>query len=73
MITGGLAAIIYGEPRLTNDVDIVMRLEPEAAELLIEAFPAPAGRREPLDRTHRVCHPPETAVLSHGIIRPTPQ
>jgi hypothetical protein len=25
MVTGGVAAIAYGEPRLTNDVDIVLR------------------------------------------------
>jgi len=31
MITGGLAAILYGEPRLTNDVDIVLRLDPDRA------------------------------------------
>jgi len=28
MVTGGVAAIVYGEPRLTNDVDIVVRLTP---------------------------------------------
>jgi hypothetical protein len=40
MVTGGLAAIIYGEPRLTNDVDVVVRLVPADAERLSAAFPA---------------------------------
>jgi len=39
MITGGLAAIIYGEPRLTNDVDLVLQLSPGDAERLAAAFP----------------------------------
>ena len=26
MVTGGVAAIVYGEPRLTNDVDAVLEL-----------------------------------------------
>ncbi len=47
MVTGGLAAIIYGEPRLTNDVDIVLRLEPEGAERLIA--PRRIGRRGRLE------------------------
>lgn len=41
MITGGLAAIIYGEPRLTNDVDIVIVLGAEEADRLVAAFPPP--------------------------------
>jgi hypothetical protein len=40
MITGGLAAIIYGDPRLTNDVDLVLQLTPGDAERLAAAFPA---------------------------------
>lgn len=38
MVTGGLAAIIYGEPRLTNDVDIVVALAPGDAEVLTGAY-----------------------------------
>jgi hypothetical protein len=53
MVTGGLAAIIYEEPRLTNDVDIVVRLEPEDAERLLGAFPAPDGVFRPAPRRHR--------------------
>ena len=49
MVTGGLAAIIYGEPRLTNDVDIVLQLEPGAAERLIAAYPAPAYYTPPIE------------------------
>ncbi|MEJ7809772.1 MAG: hypothetical protein WKG32_05070 [Gemmatimonadaceae bacterium] len=26
MVTGAVAAIAYGEPRMTNDVDVVVRL-----------------------------------------------
>lgn len=40
MVTGGLAAIIYGDPRLTNDVDLVVRLTPQDAERLAAAYPA---------------------------------
>lgn len=40
MVTGGLAAIVYGEPRLTNDVDVVVELSPTDPRRLIEAFDA---------------------------------
>jgi hypothetical protein len=39
MVTGGVASIVYGEPRLTNDVDIVLALEPSDADRLAAAFP----------------------------------
>lgn len=41
MVTGAVAAIAYGEPRMTNDVDIVIRLEPGDGETLVAAYGAP--------------------------------
>lgn len=38
MVTGGLAAIVYGEPRLTNDVDIVVQVAPGDAPRFREAY-----------------------------------
>lgn len=49
MITGGVAATIYGEPRLTNDVDLVVALGAGDAELLVNAFPSPAYYTPPAD------------------------
>ena len=40
MISGSLASIFYGEPRLTMDVDIVVHLETAEANDLSEYFPA---------------------------------
>jgi hypothetical protein len=42
MVTGGLAAIIYGEPRLTNDVDLIVQLRAVDSARLVAAFPEPA-------------------------------
>lgn len=42
MVTGSVAAIAYGEPRMTNDVDVVVRLDSAAAGLLERAFPGDA-------------------------------
>lgn len=39
MVTGGVAAIMYGEPRLTNNVDIVAQLTTRDAERLVKAYP----------------------------------
>ncbi|MGI8603777.1 MAG: hypothetical protein ACR2OZ_12375 [Verrucomicrobiales bacterium] len=40
IITGSVAAIFYGEPRLTHDVDFVVVLNDADIERLAEAFPA---------------------------------
>ncbi len=39
MVSGSVAAIFYGEPRMTNDVDIVVFLKPEDVARLEAAFP----------------------------------
>jgi hypothetical protein len=39
MVSGSVAAIYYGEPRLTNDVDIIVFLRREDVRRLIAAFP----------------------------------
>jgi hypothetical protein len=41
MIVGGVASIVYGEPRLTQDIDILASIEPETAARLADQFPAP--------------------------------
>jgi hypothetical protein len=41
MVAGGFAAIFYGEPRLTIDIDIVADIKLSHVQPLIQAFPAP--------------------------------
>lgn len=40
-VTGSVAMIMYGEERLTNDVDVVARLGYGHIDALVAAFPAP--------------------------------
>ena len=40
MVTGAVASIIYGEPRLTHDIDLVVELSREKAEEIVKAFPS---------------------------------
>ena len=58
MITGAAASIIYGEPRLTNDIDLVIDLKPGGVEKFMEAFPI----------EEFYCPPPE--VIKLEISRP---
>jgi len=39
MITGATAAILYGQPRVTNDLDVVLQLDDPSRAKLIAAFP----------------------------------
>lgn len=47
MVTGAVASIIYGEPRLTNDLDMVVLMTTEDIEKFLEAFPAAEFYRPP--------------------------
>ena len=39
LITGSQATIAYGEPRLTNDIDVVVALEASQLDAFVAAFP----------------------------------
>ncbi len=39
LVTGAIASMAYGEPRLTNDIDIVAAIEEQHIKGLISAFP----------------------------------
>ncbi len=60
-VTGSVAAIIYGEPRMTHDVDLVLHLRAGDTDRLVEAF----------DEEHFYCPPAdalrlETRRSEHG-------
>ena len=40
MVSGAVAAILYGEPRLTNDIDVVAALDAAMARRFANEFPA---------------------------------
>ncbi len=37
-VTGAVASVVYGEPRLTRDLDVVLDLRPDHARRLVETF-----------------------------------
>ena len=41
LVTGSIASMAYGEPRLTNDIDIVAEIQPDHINDLLAAFPSP--------------------------------
>lgn len=49
MVTGSVASMIDGEPRLTLDLDLVVEIGAEGAEALLEAFPEAELDRPPLE------------------------
>ncbi len=49
IISGSVAAILYGEPRLTHDVDLIIYLRHEEIARLVEMFPEPDYYMPPAD------------------------
>jgi len=41
LVSGSVAAMLYGEPRVTHDIDFVVFLRPQDVSKLSEIFPAP--------------------------------
>jgi hypothetical protein len=39
VVTGSVAAMLYGEPRLTHDIDLVVLLDDASISALVQAFP----------------------------------
>lgn len=56
LVTGSMASVIYGEPRLTHDVDLVLNLKISDVEKFRRLFP--------LEKFY--CPPQETLVLEIG-------
>jgi hypothetical protein len=40
LVTGSMATTAYGEPRFTNDLDVVVDLRPEQVDAFCQSFPA---------------------------------
>jgi hypothetical protein len=49
MVTGGLASVIYGQPRMTLDIDLVLRLPERTAERFSECWPPSDFYTPPLE------------------------
>lgn len=56
MITGSVASIVYGEPRLTNDIDLVLNFKREDVDPFMQNFPL----------SHFYCPPKETILIECG-------
>ena len=69
MATGAVAAIVYGEPRLTLHLDLVLALAPREAARFAAAFPADEFYVPPLEAIQREAERPEHGhfnLLHHG-------
>lgn len=49
MVTGAVAAVIYGEPRLTRDLDLVLELPSSDVSRVVAAFPSAAFYVPPVE------------------------
>lgn len=49
LVSGSVASTLYGEPRVTHDIDLIVFLRSEDLANLAQAFPAPEFYLPPLD------------------------
>lgn len=70
MVSGSIAAIYYGEPRLTNDVDIIVFLRREDVRRLITAFPQDEFYCPPVEVIERNAHATNGATSISSITKP---
>jgi hypothetical protein len=56
MFTGSVASSLYGEPRLTHDIDVIVRLTAEDAPRLADSFPPPRYYLDSADAIAEVVH-----------------
>ncbi|MEQ1858061.1 MAG: nucleotidyl transferase AbiEii/AbiGii toxin family protein [Longimicrobiales bacterium] len=61
MVTGGVASVIYGDPRFTRDVDIVLEMDGGAIPRLVSIFDPDAFYLPPLEALRR-----EVSRTRHG-------
>ena len=80
LITGSVASMAYGEPRLTNDIDLVAAVEGRHVPALLEAFPSPTfylseeGMREAIrfQRQFNIIHPGSGLKVDVVVRKDTP-
>jgi hypothetical protein len=49
LVSGSVAAMVYGEPRLTNDIDLIVSLQLDEIPKLTSAYPMPPFYVPPID------------------------
>jgi len=68
MITGAVAAVVFGEPRFTRDLDLVLSLKPADATGFAAAFPSDAFYVPPSEVIEEEAHRPRNGhfdVIHH--------
>lgn len=61
LVTGGVASIVYGEPRFTRDIDLILALSSQHATTVAEIWPTDAYYVPPVESLLR-----ESARDRHG-------
>jgi hypothetical protein len=71
MVTGSLATSIYGDPRLTHDIDLVIALPDDTVDALHAAFDGAEFYVPPRDviavEAHRPLHGQATTIDGHTV------